>query len=103
ARVHRHVHPRLGPLPGQPARLRRDRPRPSPRQRRRSRPSRLRLKGTDMQLATPPIVSPDQWHAARAELREKEKEVMRARDALAAERRRMPWLAVEKQYRFDTA
>jgi predicted dithiol-disulfide oxidoreductase (DUF899 family) len=31
----------------------------------------------------------------------KEKEVMRARDALAAERRRMPWMAVEKEYRFD--
>jgi predicted dithiol-disulfide oxidoreductase (DUF899 family) len=32
----------------------------------------------------------------------KEKEVMRARDALAAERRRMPWLAVRSDYRFDT-
>jgi predicted dithiol-disulfide oxidoreductase (DUF899 family) len=31
----------------------------------------------------------------------KEKNVMRARDALAAERRRMPWLAVEKEYEFD--
>ena len=44
-----------------------------------------------------PIVSAEEWDAARAELREKEKEVMRARDALAAERRRMPWLAVDKQ------
>ena len=56
---------------------------------------------TDMQ--TPPIVSVDEWRAARAELLAKEKEVMRARDALAAERRRMPWLPVDKQYRFDTA
>jgi predicted dithiol-disulfide oxidoreductase (DUF899 family) len=31
----------------------------------------------------------------------KEKEVTRAQDALAAERRRMPWLAVEKEYAFD--
>ena len=31
----------------------------------------------------------------------KEKELTRARDALAAERRRMPWLAVEKNYEFD--
>src|SRR5262249_2948380 len=31
----------------------------------------------------------------------KEKEVTRARDALAAERRRMPWMAVEKSYEFD--
>ena len=31
----------------------------------------------------------------------KEKELTRARDALAAERRRMPWMAVEKDYRFE--
>jgi predicted dithiol-disulfide oxidoreductase (DUF899 family) len=53
-------------------------------------------------MKTPPIVSADEWHAARAEMLVKEKEVMRARDALAAERRRMPWLAVEQEYSFDT-
>ena len=31
----------------------------------------------------------------------KEKALTRARDALAADRRRMPWLAVEKEYEFD--
>jgi predicted dithiol-disulfide oxidoreductase (DUF899 family) len=31
----------------------------------------------------------------------KEKEFTRARDALAAERRRMPWLAVDKPYSFE--
>ena len=31
----------------------------------------------------------------------KEKEHTRARDALAAERRRMPWMAVEKDYAFE--
>ena len=31
----------------------------------------------------------------------KEKEFTRARDALAAERRRMPWMVVEKDYRFE--
>ena len=31
----------------------------------------------------------------------KEKALTRARDALAAERRRMPWLGVDKQYTFD--
>ena len=45
-------------------------------------------------MKTPPIVSAAEWDAARADLLVKEKEVMRARDALAAERRRMPWLAV---------
>ena len=55
-----------------------------------------------MDFATPPIVSAQEWDAALAEMLVKEKEVMRARDALAAQRRRMPWLAVEKEYSFDT-
>jgi predicted dithiol-disulfide oxidoreductase (DUF899 family) len=49
----------------------------------------------------PPIVSPQDWEAARQELLVKEKEFTRARDALAAQRRRMPWMAVEGAYRFD--
>ena len=52
-------------------------------------------------MQTPPIVTPQEWEAARQRLLVKEKEVTRAKDALAAERRRMPWLAVEKQYAFD--
>jgi predicted dithiol-disulfide oxidoreductase (DUF899 family) len=52
-------------------------------------------------MNTPPIVSPQDWEAARQELLVKEKELTRARDALAAERRRMPWMAVEKEYRFE--
>ena len=52
-------------------------------------------------MNTPPIVSPQEWTAAREALLVKEKELMRARDALAAERRRMPWMAVEQDYRFD--
>ena len=42
------------------------------------------------------IVSPQEWEAARQQLLVKEKELTHARDALAAERRRMPWVAVEK-------
>jgi predicted dithiol-disulfide oxidoreductase (DUF899 family) len=49
----------------------------------------------------PPIVSPQEWAAAREELLAQEKELTRARDALAARRRRMPRMAVEKSYRFD--
>src|SRR4051794_18748090 len=49
----------------------------------------------------PPIVSPEEWAAAREALLVKEKALTRARDALAAERRRMPWTAVEKEYRFE--
>src|SRR6266568_6013265 len=52
-------------------------------------------------MNTPPIVSLEEWETARQKLLVKEKALTRARDALAAERRRMPWLAVEKDYEFD--
>ena len=57
----------------------------------------------EITMKTPPIVSLPEWEAARQQLLVKEKEVTRARDALAAERRRMPWLAVEKRVRSSTA
>src|SRR5258708_1447393 len=49
----------------------------------------------------PPIVSQQEWEAARQQLLVKEKALTRSRDALAAERRRMPWMTVEKNYEFD--
>jgi predicted dithiol-disulfide oxidoreductase (DUF899 family) len=52
-------------------------------------------------LQMPPIVSAQEWEAARQQLLAKEKAHTRARDALAAERRRMPWMAVEKPYVFE--
>src|SRR5262249_16158797 len=52
-------------------------------------------------MKTPPIVLPQKWEAAREQLLVKEKALTRSRDALAAERRRMPWMAVEKAYEFD--
>ena len=52
-------------------------------------------------MQTPPIVSAQDWDAAREELLDKEKALTRARDALAAERRRMPRMAVENRYAFD--
>jgi predicted dithiol-disulfide oxidoreductase (DUF899 family) len=52
-------------------------------------------------MKMPPIVSPQEWKSAREGLLVKEKELTRARDALAAERRRMPRMAVEKEYRFE--
>ncbi|MCB0830147.1 MAG: DUF899 family protein, partial [Solirubrobacterales bacterium] len=48
-----------------------------------------------------PTVSADEWESARQKLLIREKEVTRAKDALAAERRRMPWLKVEKDYEFE--
>ena len=52
-------------------------------------------------MKLPPIVSPDEWKAARQALLVEEKQLTRARDALAAKRRRMPWTEVDKEYRFE--
>jgi predicted dithiol-disulfide oxidoreductase (DUF899 family) len=51
-------------------------------------------------MQMPPVVSPDVWEAERRRLELREKAHTRARDALAAARRRMPWMAVEKAYSF---
>jgi predicted dithiol-disulfide oxidoreductase (DUF899 family) len=56
---------------------------------------------TELTMQTPPVVTAEEWEAARQRLLVKEKEVSKARDALAAERRRMPWLRVDKEYAFD--
>ena len=58
-------------------------------------------KGEQPAMQTPPVVSPQAWEAAREQLLVKEKAQTHARDALAAERRRMPWMAVEKAYAFE--
>ncbi|GAA1878869.1 DUF899 domain-containing protein [Pseudonocardia ailaonensis] len=50
--------------------------------------------------ALPQVVDAARWQAAREALLVKEKELTRARDALAAERRRMPMVAVEGDHRF---
>jgi predicted dithiol-disulfide oxidoreductase (DUF899 family) len=52
-------------------------------------------------MKTPPIVSREEWMAAREKILVREKELTRARDALAAERRRMPWMALDKEYWFE--
>lgn len=52
-------------------------------------------------MKTPPIVSAQEWQAAYEEMLVKEKELTRARDAMAALRRRMPWQPVDKRYEFD--
>ena len=52
-------------------------------------------------MKLPPIVSPEEWQAARDELLVEEKAITHARDALAAKRRRMPRMAVEKEYAFE--
>jgi predicted dithiol-disulfide oxidoreductase (DUF899 family) len=49
----------------------------------------------------PQVVSTAEWQAARDKLLVKEKELTRQRDALAAERRRLPMVRVEKDYLFE--
>ena len=53
-------------------------------------------------MSLPEIVSRAQWRAAREELLAKEKAVTRARDALNAERRRLPMVEVDKEYVFES-
>jgi predicted dithiol-disulfide oxidoreductase (DUF899 family) len=49
----------------------------------------------------PEVVSAAEWQAARDRLLVEEKEATRAHDALAAERRRLPMVRIEKDYLFD--
>lgn len=48
----------------------------------------------------PPVVSAERWQAARAALLVREKELTRALDALAAQRRRLPMVRLNTDYRF---
>src|SRR5579884_1591187 len=48
------------------------------------------------------IGTQEEWQAARDELLKEEKELTRRGDALARRRRELPWVAVEKDYEFDT-
>jgi predicted dithiol-disulfide oxidoreductase (DUF899 family) len=50
----------------------------------------------------PKVVSRDEWLAAGKKLLAKEKQLTRERDAIAAERRQLPWVKVEKNYVFDS-
>jgi predicted dithiol-disulfide oxidoreductase (DUF899 family) len=49
----------------------------------------------------PPVVSEAEWQAAHEQLLAKEKEATRARDALAAERRKQPMVRIDKEYVFE--
>jgi predicted dithiol-disulfide oxidoreductase (DUF899 family) len=56
---------------------------------------------TKIKVALPKIVSRAEWQAARDRLLVKEKEATRALDKLAAERRRLPMVKIEKNYVFE--
>ena len=50
-----------------------------------------------------PIATHDEWLAAREELLEREKEHTRLGDELAKQRRELPWVRVDEDYRVETA
>lgn len=52
-------------------------------------------------MQRPTTVSRDEWTAARKRLLAKEKEFNRQRDALSAERRKLPMVTIEKEYVFQ--
>jgi predicted dithiol-disulfide oxidoreductase (DUF899 family) len=54
-------------------------------------------------MKLPEVVSQEEWQAAHEELLAKEKEATRARDALAAERRRLPMVPFDQDYVFEGA
>ena len=51
-------------------------------------------------MSLPEIVTPEEWRAARVELLAREKELTRARDALSADRRRLPMVEIDTDYSF---
>jgi predicted dithiol-disulfide oxidoreductase (DUF899 family) len=58
--------------------------------------------GKERMMTDHEVVSREEWAAARDELLAREKEHTRMADELARRRRELPWVAVEKEYRFDT-
>jgi predicted dithiol-disulfide oxidoreductase (DUF899 family) len=57
---------------------------------------------TQSTVERPKVVSQEEWLEARKKFLDKEKQFTRQGDALAAERRTLPWVKVEKKYVFDT-
>src|SRR5207244_10953896 len=48
------------------------------------------------------VVSPDEWIEARKKLLVEEKELTRRSDELARRRQELPWVRIDKEYRFET-
>jgi predicted dithiol-disulfide oxidoreductase (DUF899 family) len=61
----------------------------------------LVTEGKESTMNLPRVVSTAEWQAAREELLVKEKEAIRALDALAAERRRLPMVEFANHYSFE--
>lgn len=55
-----------------------------------------------MSTRTHPLGTREQWLAARLDLLQAEKELTRRSDAVARQRQSLPWVRIDKDYRFDT-
>src|SRR5438876_9549485 len=60
------------------------------------------MKMSTRTVDNPKVASRKEWLVARKKLLAKEKQLTRQRDAIAAERRQLPWVKVEKNYVFDS-
>jgi predicted dithiol-disulfide oxidoreductase (DUF899 family) len=54
-------------------------------------------------MPEPTIATPEEWLRARIDLLQAEKELTRRRDELSRQRRALPWVRIEKDYKFTTA
>src|SRR5260370_42553279 len=61
-----------------------------------------KIKMSTNTIENPKIVSRGEWLAARKKILAKERQLTHERDAIAAERRQLPWVKVEKNYIFDS-
>jgi predicted dithiol-disulfide oxidoreductase (DUF899 family) len=59
-------------------------------------------KPVDAPLTPPRIASREEWLDARKTLLARERELTHLRDEIAAERRALPWVRIEKDYTFET-
>ena len=57
---------------------------------------------TEVNLANHPVVTSDRWISERKKLLAREKELTHLRDAIAEQRRALPWVKIDKEYVFDT-
>jgi predicted dithiol-disulfide oxidoreductase (DUF899 family) len=68
----------------------------------RAATGRAGVEEADSMIDAPRVATREDWLRARRALLEKEKAHLRAGDAIAAERRALPWVRVEARYRFET-
>src|SRR5437879_1373691 len=60
------------------------------------------MKMSTRTVENPKVVSREEWLVARKKLLAKEKQLTCQRDAIAAERRQLPWVKVEKNFDLDS-